>query len=41
VDTETLARATVSERHTPAEADERAKPKDPAEAEAHPIPESG
>jgi oligopeptide/dipeptide ABC transporter ATP-binding protein len=41
VDNETLARATVSERHTPAEADERAKPKDPAEAEAHPIPESG
>jgi oligopeptide/dipeptide ABC transporter ATP-binding protein len=41
VDKETLARATVSERHTPAEADERAKPKDPAEAEAHPIPESG
>jgi len=41
VDKETLARATVSERHTPAEADERAKPKDPGEAEAHPIPESG
>ena len=41
VDKETLARATVSDRYTPAEADEGAKPKTPAKGEAHPIPESG
>jgi len=39
VDRETLARATVSERHTPAAADERAKPRTPGKEEAHPIPE--
>jgi oligopeptide/dipeptide ABC transporter ATP-binding protein len=40
VDKETLARATVSERHTPEAADEGAKPRDPGR-EAHPIPDSG
>jgi len=39
VDRETLARVTVSERHTPAAADERAKPRDPAKETARPIPE--
>jgi oligopeptide/dipeptide ABC transporter ATP-binding protein len=39
VDKETLARVTVSERHTPAAADERAKPETPGKQEAHPIPE--
>ena len=41
VDKETLARVTVSERHTPAAADERAKPRDPGKEEARPIPRSG
>jgi oligopeptide/dipeptide ABC transporter ATP-binding protein len=41
VDKETLARVTVSDRLTPAAADERAKPKTPGKEEAHPIPESG
>ena len=41
VDKETLARATVSERHTPETADERARPQDPGKEESHPIPESG
>jgi len=41
VDKETLARVTVSERHTPATADERAKPQDPGKEEAKPIPRSG
>jgi oligopeptide/dipeptide ABC transporter ATP-binding protein len=39
VDKATLARVTVSERHTPAAADERAKPQSPGKEEAHPIPE--
>jgi oligopeptide/dipeptide ABC transporter ATP-binding protein len=39
VDKETLARVTVSERHTPAAADQRAKPETPGKQEAHPIPE--
>jgi oligopeptide/dipeptide ABC transporter ATP-binding protein len=38
VDKETLARATVSERHTPAAADESARPQSPGKEEAHPIP---
>jgi len=38
VDKETLARVTVSERHTPVTADERAKPQDPGKEEARPIP---
>jgi oligopeptide/dipeptide ABC transporter ATP-binding protein len=41
VDKETLARVTVSERLTPAAADEGARPKSPGKEEAHPIPESG
>jgi len=41
VDKETLAKVTVSDRLTPAAADERAKPKTPGKEEAHPIPESG
>jgi oligopeptide/dipeptide ABC transporter ATP-binding protein len=41
VDKETLARVTVSERHTPAAADERAKPQDPGKEEARPIPRTG
>ena len=41
VDKETLARVTVSERLTPAAADEGAKPRSPGKEEAHPIPESG
>ena len=41
VDKETLARATVSDRYTPAEADEAAKPQSPGKQESHPIPESG
>jgi oligopeptide transport system ATP-binding protein len=40
VDTETLARATVSERHSPETADETAKPAEPGEEEARPIPPS-
>jgi oligopeptide/dipeptide ABC transporter ATP-binding protein len=39
VDKETLAQVTVSERHTPAAADPRAKPQTPGKEEAHPIPE--
>jgi oligopeptide/dipeptide ABC transporter ATP-binding protein len=39
VDRETLARVSVSERHTPAAADEQARPKTPAKEESHPIPE--
>jgi oligopeptide/dipeptide ABC transporter ATP-binding protein len=39
VDKETLAQVTVSERHTPAAADERAKPQTPGKEEAKPIPE--
>ena len=39
VDKETLAEVTVSKRHTPAAADERAKPETPGKQEAHPIPE--
>src|SRR2546421_5190734 len=38
VDKATLAQATVSERHTPATADERALPRDPGKEEARPIP---
>jgi oligopeptide/dipeptide ABC transporter ATP-binding protein len=38
VDGETLAQATVSERHTPADADEQAKPAEPGKAEAKPVP---
>jgi peptide/nickel transport system ATP-binding protein len=41
VDKATLAQVTVSDRYSPAAADERAKPKDPGKEEAHPIPESG
>jgi peptide/nickel transport system ATP-binding protein len=41
VDKETLARATVSDRYSPAEADDRAKPQSPGKEEARPIPESG
>ena len=41
VDKATLARATVSDRYTPAAADERAKPRELGKEEAHPIPESG
>jgi oligopeptide/dipeptide ABC transporter ATP-binding protein len=41
VDKETLAQATVSDRYTPAAADEGAKPKEPGQGEAHPIPDSG
>ncbi len=41
VDKETLARATVSDRYTPAEADGAAKPQSPGKQESHPIPESG
>ncbi len=41
VDKETLARVTVSERHTPAAADERAKPQDPGKEQARPIPRTG
>ena len=39
VDRETLARVSVSERHTPAAADEQARPKTPGKEESHPIPE--
>ncbi len=39
VDKATLAQVTVSKRHTPAAADERAKPQTPGKEEAHPIPE--
>jgi oligopeptide/dipeptide ABC transporter ATP-binding protein len=39
VDRETLARVSVSERQTPAAADERARPKTPGKEESHPIPE--
>jgi oligopeptide/dipeptide ABC transporter ATP-binding protein len=39
VDKETLAKATVSERYTPAAADDRAKPDSPGKEQAHPIPE--
>lgn len=39
VDRETLARVSVSERHTPAVADEQARPKTPGKEESHPIPE--
>jgi oligopeptide transport system ATP-binding protein len=38
VDHETLARATVSERHTPDAADESAKPSEPGKEEAKPVP---
>jgi oligopeptide/dipeptide ABC transporter ATP-binding protein len=41
VDRETLAQVSVSERHTPATADESAKPRTPGKDEAHPIPGSG
>jgi oligopeptide/dipeptide ABC transporter ATP-binding protein len=41
VDKATLAQVTVSDRYARAAADDRAKPKDPAKEEAHPIPESG
>jgi peptide/nickel transport system ATP-binding protein/oligopeptide transport system ATP-binding protein len=41
VDQATLAQVAVSDRYTQADADERAKPKDPGKEEAHPIPESG
>ena len=41
VDKETLARVTVSERHTPETADESAKPQEPGKETARPIPESG
>jgi oligopeptide/dipeptide ABC transporter ATP-binding protein len=41
VDKETLAQATVSDRHTPDAADERALPRTPGKEESHPIPESG
>jgi len=39
VDRETLARVSVSQRHTPAAADEQARPKTPGKEESHPIPE--
>ena len=38
VDKATLAKVTVSERHTPADADESAKPQDPGKETARPIP---
>jgi peptide/nickel transport system ATP-binding protein len=38
VDEETLARVTASERHTPASADERATPTEPAGKESRPVP---
>ncbi|MFL6038536.1 MAG: ABC transporter ATP-binding protein [Gaiellaceae bacterium] len=38
VDKATLARVTVSGRHTPETADESAKPRTPGKEEAHPIP---
>ena len=38
---QTLAQVTVSERYSPAAADDRAKPTTPGKEEAHPIPESG
>jgi oligopeptide/dipeptide ABC transporter ATP-binding protein len=38
VDKETLARVTVSERHTPVTADETVKPTDPGKEEAKPVP---
>src|SRR5262249_40636202 len=41
VDKATLAQATVSDRYSPAAADERARPKDPGKEEARPIPGSG
>ena len=39
VDKETLARVEVSQRHTPAAADESAKPEEPGKEKARPIPE--
>jgi oligopeptide/dipeptide ABC transporter ATP-binding protein len=39
VDKATLARVTVSERHTPAAADGAARPQEPGKESAHPIPE--
>src|SRR5262249_24250854 len=41
VDKATLAQATVSDRYSPAAADERARPRDPGKDEARPIPGSG
>jgi oligopeptide/dipeptide ABC transporter ATP-binding protein len=41
VDKETLARVEVSRRHTPAAADERAKPQEPGKERARPIPRTG
>jgi oligopeptide/dipeptide ABC transporter ATP-binding protein len=41
VDKATLDRATVSDWHTPAAADQRATPESPGKEEAHPIPDSG
>jgi oligopeptide/dipeptide ABC transporter ATP-binding protein len=41
VDKETLARVTVSQRHTPEAADEGAKPQEPGKETARPIPRSG
>jgi oligopeptide transport system ATP-binding protein len=41
VDKATLERATVSRRHTPEAADERAKPEEPGKEKARPIPRSG
>jgi oligopeptide/dipeptide ABC transporter ATP-binding protein len=41
VDKATLERVTVSERHTPEAADERARPQDPGKETAKPIPGSG
>jgi oligopeptide/dipeptide ABC transporter ATP-binding protein len=41
VDQATLERAAVSRRHTPAAADEGAKPRDPGKESAQPIPRSG
>jgi hypothetical protein len=41
VDEATLQRVTVSQRHTPETADERATPQDAGKEEARPIPRSG
>jgi oligopeptide/dipeptide ABC transporter ATP-binding protein len=41
VDRETLDRVQVSKAHTPASADESAKPQEPGKEEARPIPRSG
>jgi oligopeptide transport system ATP-binding protein len=41
VDKATLEQATVSKRHTPETADERATPETPGKEEARPIPQSG